>query len=116
VQQELYIGSISGVRRNRRKYAPLRGVEWFQTPIRPVPSQSVSTPQPTLAALANGTEYHVDMRRIFPQCLDANPSDRSAKADVLLREESDEDEDEEEDEGDRKEDDEDEDRDDGYSE
>jgi hypothetical protein len=68
-----------------------------------------------------GTEYHVDMSRIHPQCLDANPSDRSAQADILLREEPDEEEDEEEedeeeDEGDRKEDDEDEDTDDGYSE
>jgi len=49
------------------------------------------------------------MSRIFPQCLDVNPSDRSDKADVLLREEPDE----EEDEGDRKEDDEDKDTDDG---
>ena len=56
------------------------------------------------------------MSRMCPQCLDANPSDRSAQADVLLREERDEEEDEEEDEGDRKEDDADEDTDDGYSE
>jgi hypothetical protein len=39
------------------------------------------------------------MSRIFPQCLDADYSDRSARADVLLREEPDEEEDEEEDEG-----------------
>ena len=57
------------------------------------------------------------MSRIFPQCLDENPSDRSAQADVLLRQEPDEEEDqeedeeEEEDEGDRNED-----TDDGYSE
>jgi hypothetical protein len=57
----------------------------------------------------------VDMSRIFPQCLDANLSDRSAEADVLLRQEPDEEEDEE-DEGDRKEGDDDEDTDDGYSE
>ena len=63
-----------------------------------------------------GTEYHVDMSRIFPQCLDANPSDRSAHADVLFREAPDEEEDEEGDEGDREEDDEGEDTDDGYSE
>jgi hypothetical protein len=63
-----------------------------------------------------GTEYHVDMSRIRPQCLDADCSIRSARGDVLLREEPDEEEDEEEDEGDRKEDDEDEDTDDGYSE
>ena len=56
------------------------------------------------------------MNRICPQRLDANPLDRSAQANVLLREEPDEEEDEEEDEGDRKEDDKDEDTDDGYSE
>ena len=49
-----------------------------------------------------------------PRCLDADCSDRSVAADVLLRQ--DEEEDEDEDEGDRKEDDEDEDTDDGYSE
>ena len=53
------------------------------------------------------------MSRIFPQCLGANPSGRSARSDVLLREEPNEEEDEEED--DPKEDDEDEDTDDGYS-
>jgi len=66
--------------------------------------------------LPTGTEYHVNMNRIRPECLDANPSDRSSQADVLLREEPDEEEDEEEDEGDHKEDGEDEDSDDGYSE
>jgi hypothetical protein len=55
------------------------------------------------------------MTRIRSQRLDPNTSDRSARADVLLREEPDEEEDEEEDEGDRK-DDEDENTDDGYSE
>jgi len=54
------------------------------------------------------------MRRIRPRCLDADCSDRSVGADVLLRQEPDEEE--EEDEDDRKEDDEDEDTDDGYSE
>ena len=54
------------------------------------------------------------MSRIRPHCLDANPSDRSARIDVLLREEPDEEEDEEEDEG--EEDDEDGNTDDGYSE
>jgi hypothetical protein len=54
------------------------------------------------------------MGRIFPPCLDANPSDRSVAA--LLRQDPDEEEDEDEGEGDRKEDDEDEDTDDGYSE
>jgi len=66
--------------------------------------------------LPTGTAYHVDMSRICPQCLYANPLVRSAQVDVLLRKEPDEEEDEEEDEGDRKEDDEDEDTDDGYSE
>jgi hypothetical protein len=55
------------------------------------------------------------MSRIFPQCLDETLSDRSAQADVLLRQQPDEEEDEE-DEGDRKEGDDDEDTDDGYSE
>jgi len=56
------------------------------------------------------------MSRIRPQCLDANPSDRSARADVLLREEPDE-EDEEEDEGNVRDDegDDDEEDDGGYS-
>jgi hypothetical protein len=56
------------------------------------------------------------MSRICPQCLDSNPSDRSAQADILLRDEPDEEEQEEEYEDDRKDDDEDEDTDDGYSE
>jgi hypothetical protein len=73
-------------------------------------------PQLTTAALATGTEYHVDMSRARPQCLSADCSDRSARSDFLLREEPDEEEDEEEDEGDRKEDDEDGNTDDGYSE
>ena len=56
------------------------------------------------------------MSRIHPECPDPDPSDRSAAADVLLRQEPDE-EDEEEDEGDGKEDDDDDDEDDdGYSE
>jgi len=46
--------------------------------------------------LPTGTEYHVDMSRIFPQCLSADLPDRLARAHVLLREEPDE---EEEDEG-----------------
>lgn len=64
--------------------------------------------------LPTGTEYHVDMSRIRPQWLDANPSDRSSRADVLLREEPEDEEDEEED--DRKEDDYDGDNDGAYSE
>jgi hypothetical protein len=40
-----------------------------------------------------------DMSRIRAQCLDMNPSDRSAQTDVLLREEPDEEENDEEDEG-----------------
>jgi hypothetical protein len=57
------------------------------------------------------------MGRIRPEYLDADPSDRSVAADVLLRQAPDEEEDEEEDEGDGKEDDDDDDPDnDGYSE
>ncbi len=52
------------------------------------------------------------MSRIRPQCLDADCSDRSARSDILLRQEPDEEEDEEED-GGKKNDDDDED---GYSE
>ncbi len=40
-----------------------------------------------------------DMSRIRPQCPDADCSDRSARSDVLLREERDEEEDDEEDKG-----------------
>ena len=62
----------------------------------------------------------LDMSRIYPEGPDSDPSDRSAAADVLLRQEPDEEEDEEEDEGDGKEDDDDDDGDDkdddGYSE
>jgi len=68
------------------------------------------------AEQSTGAEYHVDMSRIRPPCFDADCSDRSARSDVLLRQEHDEEEDEEEDEDDREEDDEDEDIDDGYSE
>jgi hypothetical protein len=56
------------------------------------------------------------MRRIRPEYLDSDPSDRSVAADVLLRQEPDEEEDEQEDEGDGKEDGDDDDKDDGYSE
>ena len=66
----------------------------------------------TRCSCERDTEYHVDMSRIRPQCLAANPSDRSAQADVLLRQEP-----EEEEEDDGTEDDDDEDAaDDGYSE
>jgi hypothetical protein len=64
-------------------------------------------------------EYRVplDMSRIYPECHDSYPSDRSVPADVLLRQEPVEEEDEEEDESDDKEDDDDDDKgDDGYSE
>ena len=54
------------------------------------------------------------MSRIFPQCLDANPSDRSARSDVLLRQEPDEEEEEDDDR--KEEDDDDDDEGDGYSE
>ena len=53
------------------------------------------------------------MSRIYPECPDSVPPDRSVAADVLLRQEPDEEEDEEEDEGDGKEDDDDDDTDDG---
>ena len=48
--------------------------------------------------MRTGTAYHVDMSRIFPQCLSADLPDGSARGHALLREEPDE-EDEEEDEG-----------------
>ena len=57
----------------------------------------------------------MDMSRIHPECPDSDPCDRSAAADVVLRQEPAE-EDEEEDEGDGKEDNDDGDNDDGYSE
>jgi hypothetical protein len=59
------------------------------------------------------------MSRIRPEYLDADTSDRSVAADVLVREQPDEEEDDEEgdeDEGEGKEDDGDDDKDDGYSE
>ena len=60
------------------------------------------------------------MSRIHLECPDSDPCDRSAAADVVLRQEPDEeeeDEDEDEDEGDGKEDNDDDDNDDdGYSE
>ncbi|HXY10686.1 MAG TPA: hypothetical protein VEI52_22825 [Terriglobales bacterium] len=59
----------------------------------------------------------MDISRIRPQCFDAECSDRSARADVFLREEPDEEEDEEEDEGNGTDDeaDDDEEHDGGYS-
>jgi hypothetical protein len=61
------------------------------------------------------------MSRIRPEYPDADTSDRSVAADVLVREEPDKEEDDEEgdedeDEGEGKEDDDDDDKDDGYSE
>ena len=61
------------------------------------PCASARNEHPLLSP--TGTEYHVDMTRIRPKCLDADCSDRSARSDVLLREEPDEEEDDEEDEG-----------------
>jgi hypothetical protein len=52
------------------------------------------------------------MHRMNPECLDHEPTDRAAVANMLLREEPDE----EEDEDDGKEDDDDDDNSDGYSE
>src|SRR5438874_8657932 len=60
---------------------------------------------PHLLLSPTGTEYHVDMSRIFPQCLDANPSDRSARSDVLLRPEPDEEQEEADDRNDADDDD-----------
>jgi len=54
------------------------------------------------------------MRRIRPEYLDADPSDRSIAADVLVREEPDEEEDDEEGDGKEKEGEEEDDE--GYSE
>jgi len=62
------------------------------------PCASTRNEHPLL--LPTGTEYHVDMTRIRPQCRDADSSDRSARSDILLREEPYEEEDDEEDEGD----------------
>ena len=56
------------------------------------------------------------MSRIYPECPDSDPADRSVAADVLLRQEPDEEEEEDEDDGDGKEDDDDDKDDDGYSE
>jgi hypothetical protein len=77
----------------------------------PVPS--VSSPQSTVAALANGHRVPCGHGQNILAMPRRNPFG-SVGADVLLRQEPDEEEDE--DEGDRKEDDEDEDTDDGYSE
>jgi hypothetical protein len=58
--------------------------------------------------------YHLDMRRLHPECSDSESSDRSLPADILLRKEpeNEEEEDDEEHDGDE----EDGDGDDGYSE
>jgi len=58
--------------------------------------------------------YHWAMSRIRPEYLDADTSDRSVAADVLVREEPDEEEDDEEGDGEEKEGEEDDDE--GYSE
>jgi hypothetical protein len=59
--------------------------------------------------------YHLDMRRLHPECSDSESSDRSLPADILPREEPEDEEEEDEGEDDRKKDDDD-DTDDGYSE
>ena len=56
------------------------------------------------------------MSRIHPECPDSDPSDRSAAADVLVRQEADEDEGEDEGDGTEDDDDDDDKDDDGYSE
>jgi hypothetical protein len=61
--------------------------------------------------------YHLDLRRLHPECSDSESSDRSLPADILLREEP-EAEEEEDDRKEKEEDDEedDDDGDEGYSE
>jgi hypothetical protein len=56
------------------------------------------------------------MRRINPECLDSERSDRSSPADILLREEPEDEEEEDEDEEEHEGDEEDDDGDEGYSE
>jgi hypothetical protein len=59
----------------------------------------------------------LDMSRIYPECPDSDPADRSVAADVLLRQEPDEEEEEDEDDDKEDDDDDDDDKDDdGYSE
>lgn len=67
------------------------------------------------ASAANGRGVPLDMSRIHPEYSDSDPCDRSAAADVVVRQEPDE-EDDEEDQGDGAEDNDDDDNDDGYSE
>jgi hypothetical protein len=58
--------------------------------------------------------YHLDMRRLHPECSDSESSDRSLPADILLREEPENEEEEDDDEHHGGE--EDDDGDEGYSE
>jgi hypothetical protein len=61
--------------------------------------------------------YHLDMRRLHPECSDSESSDRSLPADILLREEPEnEEEEEEEDDDEHHGGEEDDDGDEGYSE
>ncbi len=76
----------------------------------------LSVPRPLLLRCDGLRGLPLDMSRIHPECPDSDPCDRSAAADVVVRQEPDE-EDEEDDEGDGKEDNDDDDNDDdGYSE
>jgi hypothetical protein len=65
--------------------------------LRPVDPRSAC--KDTLLLCQRAQSIMWDMSRIRAQCLDANPSHRSAQTDVVLREEPDEEEDDEEDEG-----------------
>ena len=75
----------------------------------------LSVPRPLLLRCHGLRGLPLDTSRIHPECPDSDPCDRSAAADVVVRQEPDE-EDEEEDEGDGTEDNDDDDNDDGYSE
>jgi hypothetical protein len=98
---------------NRPQHIP----SWISAP---GPHRSAAPAVPIAGAsgaphLQAAEAYHWKMSRIDPECSDADTSDRSVAADVLLRQEPEEDEDEEEEE---EEDDgeEDDDTDEGYSE
>jgi len=66
---------------------------------------------------SGGEAYHLDMRRLNPECSDSKSSDRSLLADILVKEEpEDEEEEDDEDDGKDRHDDDYDDGDDGYSE
>jgi hypothetical protein len=67
-------------------------------------------------AKANYEAYHLDMRRLHPECSDSESSDRSLPAHIFLREEPEDEEEEDEEEHYNDEDDDEDDGDEGYSE